>query len=104
MGEKGWQEQDALEQGADDPLEALLLRGDQFQHEIRIALNRRTCTHCSITKQRQANLSTDRKTIASLAIKADKVDELDAAVEIQPQLLHNHVEIKAVLGGAVLEE
>jgi len=35
---------------------------------------------------------------------ADEVDELDAPVEIQPQLLHNPVEVEAVLGGAVLEE
>ena len=35
---------------------------------------------------------------------ADEVDELDAPVEIQPQLLHNPVEVEAVLSGAVLEE
>ncbi|KAF2146006.1 uncharacterized protein K452DRAFT_315272 [Aplosporella prunicola CBS 121167] len=72
MGEKGWQEEDLLKQGADDPLEALLLRGDQYQHEIRVILNQH------------------RKTIANLAIEANKVGEL----EKENKLLRSQLEAK----------
>lgn len=46
--------------------------------------------------------SENRMLLAHLG--ADEVDELDAPVEIQPQLLHNPVEVEAVLSGAVLQE